>query len=618
MRTSRGVAEWLAANAERMPTDQAGVRAGGAEPPELAQTSRMEFETRDADDGLGSKLLAVVPKATSVRKEDLLCWRAFHAADGATALGALDEALRLNPRHFMAIFNRSVIRMQADEPAAALRDLDHALALAGRDQHCLYNRAIALHRRGEYAAAIAALDEAIELAPARNATHFAARALSHRKRGEWRASIRDYATARSLVEAEAEEAKRRAEARRPPPPPSEATDDDADAAPAAAAADAPAAAAAAAVSSAPAAAAAASEEDGADGKRAAEDRAAALEAARTPPAQRTAEQLETLSELLGSMRSHGGGVGGLPREARLELCRTMGYVEAPPGTTVVTEGETGHSFYIVLFGELQVSQRRSAGGEGGAVAVERNVNIARLEGGAHFGELALLSEKGARRAASVRALLPCGLLCIVEAEYRRIVRGVQLQEMHARIEFLRTVPTFSRVAPERLLMLAGVLQPMVFERGAVVMKQGGRSTGMYIVQSGRLVAEREVAFDNQNAADGSRTTRTVTISELVRRDVCGELALLQPKRQIGVTIRVVSKASCLFLARADFSPQLLPDETLREMRLLSKLYSGDDMLRARHFQDQEWEKAKKVYVREVIREVRDRKDAERRKVGGWS
>ena len=110
----------------------------------------------------------------------------------------------------------------------------------------------------------------------------------------------------------------------------------------------------------------------------------------------------------------------------------------------------------------------------------------------------------------------------------------------------------------------------------------------------------------------------VSCSELVRRDVCGELALLQPKRQIGVTLRVVSKASCLFLARADFSPQLLPDETLREMRLLSKLYSGDDMLRARHFQDQEWEKAKKVYVREVIREVRDRKDAERRKVGGWS
>ena len=131
-----------------------------------------------------------------------------------------------------------------------------------------------------------------------------------------------------------------------------------------------------------------------------------------------------------------------------------------------------------------------------------------------------------------------------------------------------------------------------------------------------FAAEREVGFDN--GADGSRTTRTVTISELVRRDVCGELALLQPKRQVGATIRVVSKASCLFLARADFSPQLLPDETLREMRLLSKLYSGDDMLRARYFQDQEWEKAKKVYVREVIREVRDRKDAERRKVGGWS
>ena len=116
-------------------------------------------------------------------------------------------------------------------------------------------------------------------------------------------------------------------------------------------------------------------------------------------------------------------------------------------------------------------------------------------------------------------------VCIEEADYRRIVRGVQLQEMHERIEFLRTVPTFSRVAPERLLKLAGVLQPMIFNRGALVMKQGSTSTGMYIVQSGRLVAEREVGFD---AADGNRITRTVTISELVRRDVCGEL---QPRAE---------------------------------------------------------------------------------------
>ena len=42
--------------------------------------------------------------------------------------------------------------------------------------------------------------------------------------------------------------------------------------------------------------------------------------------------------------------------------------------------------------------------------VFRNVNLARLEPGAHFGELALMSEKGAKRMATVKALLPSGLL----------------------------------------------------------------------------------------------------------------------------------------------------------------------------------------------------------------
>ena len=47
------------------------------------------------------------------------------------------------------------------------------------------------------------------------------------------------------------------------------------------------------------------------------------------------------------------------------------------------------------------------------------VHLARLQPGAHFGELALLSDKGARRAATVRAMRPSGLLRIEEADYRR-------------------------------------------------------------------------------------------------------------------------------------------------------------------------------------------------------
>ena len=70
-------------------------QVGGRDSPELVKTAQMEFESRPADDPF--TVLAVRPKSVSVRKEDLLCLRAFHAPDATTALDALDEAVRLNP-----------------------------------------------------------------------------------------------------------------------------------------------------------------------------------------------------------------------------------------------------------------------------------------------------------------------------------------------------------------------------------------------------------------------------------------------------------------------------------------------------------------------------------------
>ena len=68
-----------------------------------------------------------------------------------------------------------------------------------------------------------------------------------------------------------------------------------------------------------------------------------------------------LSSLLGSLDARGGGLGALGGEARLELCRTLGFDQVPPGKAVCTEGEPGHSFYVVLYGTLEVSQKRGEG-----------------------------------------------------------------------------------------------------------------------------------------------------------------------------------------------------------------------------------------------------------------
>ena len=93
----------------------------------------------------------------------------------------------------------------------------------------------------------------------------------------------------------------------------------------------------------------------------------------------------------------------------------------------------------------------------------------------------------------------------------------------------------------------------------------------------------------------------------------GELALLAPKRKLGTSLRAETPASCLFLSRSDFTPQLLHDDTLRELRMMAKRHPTDDELRSRHYQDHEWERAKRAYVDEVVSEVRRARNAERRR-----
>ena len=69
----------------------------------------------------------------------------------------------------------------------------------------------------------------------------------------------------------------------------------------------------------------------------------------------------------------------------------------------------------------------------------------------------------------------------------------------------------------------------------------------------------------------------------------------------------------VFLSRSDFSPQLLHEDTVRELSMMAKRHSTDDELRSRHYQDLEWGRAKRAYVDKVVREMRGARDAERRR-----
>ncbi|HET8648195.1 MAG TPA: cyclic nucleotide-binding domain-containing protein, partial [Vicinamibacteria bacterium] len=103
-----------------------------------------------------------------------------------------------------------------------------------------------------------------------------------------------------------------------------------------------------------------------------------------------------------------GSLGGLRASPLLEslddealtaLVEAFALVRCAPGHVILTEGEPGQSVFVLASGAVRVFVRDAGG---------RNVEVARLEEGAFFGEMAALS--GRPRSATVTAAGPCELL----------------------------------------------------------------------------------------------------------------------------------------------------------------------------------------------------------------
>jgi ATP-binding cassette subfamily B protein len=100
-------------------------------------------------------------------------------------------------------------------------------------------------------------------------------------------------------------------------------------------------------------------------------------------------------------------LAGLPGETLARLAKRMTREEVAPGAAVVTEGEPGDRFYVVLSGMMSVAQ---------ADLGPRGV----LRPGDYFGEVALAMN--IPRTASVRALTPATVASCDRATFDEILR----------------------------------------------------------------------------------------------------------------------------------------------------------------------------------------------------
>ena len=102
-----------------------------------------------------------------------------------------------------------------------------------------------------------------------------------------------------------------------------------------------------------------------------------------------------------------GLLASLPGETLARLAQRMTREDVPAGAPVVSEGDTGDRFYVVLSGMFTVSQRSR-----GAQSI--------LRPGDYFGEVALAMQMP--RTASVRALTPATVASCDQETFDEFVR----------------------------------------------------------------------------------------------------------------------------------------------------------------------------------------------------
>lgn len=197
--------------------------------------------------------------------------------------------------------------------------------------------------------------------------------------------------------------------------------------------------------------------------------------------------------------------------------------------TIIKEGDEGNYFYVIDAGEVEISK-------------EGKFLTSICEGGS-FGELALIY--GTPRAATVKAKTDVKLWVIDRDSYRRILMGSTIRKRKMYEELLAKVSILENLDEWERLTIADALEPISFESGASIVRQGERGDEFFIIVEGSAVV-------TQNIHD-----KDVKVGELGKSDYFGEIALLLDRPR-AATVTAASQLKCVKLDRARFERVLGP------------------------------------------------------------
>lgn len=228
-------------------------------------------------------------------------------------------------------------------------------------------------------------------------------------------------------------------------------------------------------------------------------------------------------------------VAAVPSEQLGSFIDRCALVELAAGEVLFRQGDAGDALYVVASGEVAVIAEGPP-----------KTELTRLGESSFFGEIALVTEE--TRTATVEATRPTELLvfsreaveelCATEPALLSVILSAVRERLVGRL--IATSPLFAPFAGEERRALVERFRCRDAPAGSVLIGQGLRADGLYVLLSGRA----EVLRYDQSGAER-------TVSTLRPGDFVGEMSLLTGKAAVA-TVRASTRALVLHLPTSAF------------------------------------------------------------------
>ena len=272
------------------------------------------------------------------------------------------------------------------------------------------------------------------------------------------------------------------------------------------------------------------------------------DALQNSPKERTDEDVEVLTMFLMAVWPTTLRLG----EARVnEIARCANLRRFHQGQYIVTEGEVGLTFYIIVSGAADVEKH----GE----------YLATLKMGHSFGEASLGAGAPPRNASCIASSATTELLELRKTDYDKIMKSYQDAEQRRAFRCLKSVPMFRNWAKSRLTRLCGLVRRVDFKAGALIIKQNDPPDNVYFVLEGAVAVVKTIEIRTFNrwpsGKDGGHETvarcahKLVPLVELGPGSCFGERGILYGELR-KATVTAATDVTLLALDKVEFESLL--------------------------------------------------------------